>query len=69
MKRQMLDMKKLLEDEFDNNRKACAQTFKISEATLCRVLNGRNNAGGKLLTSIIKYCSEKGIDFNKYIKI
>lgn len=57
---------KLIEYEFDNNRKACAIELKLSESTISRILNGKARVGGKTLVSIIKYCNNKGIDYLEY---
>ncbi|NFF82537.1 XRE family transcriptional regulator [Clostridium botulinum] len=60
-------IKKLVEEQFGGSCNKCARSLGVSPATICRIVNGSNNAGIKVLACAVKYCEDKNIKHDKYI--
>lgn len=60
-------IKKLVEDYFGGSCNKCARSLGVSPATICRIVNGSNNPGIKVLACAVKYCEKKSINQDKYI--
>lgn len=60
--------RELLKKDFNNNISEMARKLHVDRSHLSRVLNnGGCGAGGILCGAIIKYCKNKGLDFNEFI--
>lgn len=61
------DFIKFVDSNFSGSCYKCAKALNVEPSTVWRVLNGRNSAGIKLLTSIMQYCNSNRLDYNDYI--
>ncbi len=62
-------IKKLVNEQFDGSYNKCARNLSLAPSTVCRIANGTSKAGIKVITSVMKYCSEKDINYDKYINL
>lgn len=60
-------LQKFIDDCCKGNRGSCASILGISESTISRIINGKNNAGRRMIAKMMKYCIENSIDFKEYI--
>ena len=60
---------KFIEEQFDGGNNKCARGLDLAPSTVCRIANGNGKAGLKVITSVIKYCNEKDINYDKYISL
>ncbi|GFP77467.1 XRE family transcriptional regulator [Clostridium fungisolvens] len=58
---------KLIEDNFYGSYNKCAKALNVAPSTICRVVNGNNNAGVKLLSSLMQYCNDNNLRYEDYI--
>lgn len=62
------NLKKLIEENFENNKTKFAETIGISREYVSKLLNGKEDkASAKLCNSIILYCESNNLDYKKYI--
>ncbi len=59
--------KKLINEHFEGNLHECARNLDLAPSTVCRIVNGNGKAGMKAITSVMKYCNEKNINYESYI--
>lgn len=45
----------------------CAIALNVSPSLICRVVNGKNKPGLKLILSIIKFCDSKNLKHDQYV--
>ena len=58
---------KFIEEQFDGGNNKCARGLDLAPSTVCRIANGNGKAGLKVITSVIKYCYEKDINYQEYV--
>ena len=68
MKVDIMELRSLIESEFQGNQNAFSKVLSIDRTYLNKILrnNGRG-AGIKFCEAIMKYCSENNKDYQRYI--
>lgn len=67
MNRSSEGIRRLVNERFDGNMNTCSRVLNVTPSTISRVINGRRNAGSKLIYSVIDYCYKRDLDYRKYI--
>ena len=62
------NLKKLIEEKFQNNKTKFAETLGISREYISKLLNGKEDRNSaKICNAIILYCESNNLDYKKYI--
>lgn len=62
-------LKKFVDDYFEGNMRRCAITLNMSPSLICRVINGKNKPGLKLISRVIQYCDSKNLKHDQYVML
>lgn len=67
MKLNVLEMKNLMDSNYNGNYHAFARATGVNVSLLYRILNGTANAGLKTINQIIHYLKDQDLDIKTYI--
>ena len=60
-------LKKFVDDYFEGNMSRCASALNVSPSIICRVINGKNKPGLKLISRVIQFCDSKNLKHDQYV--
>ena len=61
------NVKTLIDEKFNGSMYKAAQTLGVSYSGIFKIMKSDRKAGKKTITSIIKYCQDNGLDYERYI--